>query len=378
MALASDRFVAAVARDHRALLRVEVLEGGNAIADSTADAALRVLGGQVQVVRRADVSRSVSVELLDVDGSLVPLAADDLLDPLARRELRVSRGIRYGPGDDELLPAGVFVLEKADVDEGTAGTTITVAGRDRSVRVAGNKWSAPYTIAAGTNVGVAIQALIEDRVPGVFTYAFSATAVVTSGSVTYEANADPWQAAQRLAEGIGYELLFDPEGVCTLRPVPDPDDVSVPVAQRFVGASSPRVAALTRSIDGTSPVNGIRVVSEAPWLLFPIRAEAWDDDPDSPTSRARIGEWPLEWRSPTIFSQAAADAAAAARLRIEGGVEEQLGWSSIPNPALGAGDVIELEAASVGGTIRAVVETLTIPLTAGGAMAGTTRRRRTA
>ena len=374
-------FDAAVRDSHRVRIKIEVLDGGAVIADTTleSDTELLVTDGDVRVVRKSDVRRSFDATFVDGGtGALIPLAADDLLDPLAQREMRLWRGIGYDDGTTELVSVGVFVIETAQVTErADSGITIDVGGRDRSVRVSSNPWASPYTIATGTNIGTAIQALIEDRVGAdAFLFAFTPTSVVTSGPVTFDTKANPWVEARRLAEGIGYELAFDRDGVCTLKPVPDLE--ADPVAWDFSAVPSTRLRGLRRRIDATKLVNGVIVQSEAPWLLFPVQGEAWDDNPLSPTRRARIGERPMRVRLATVFTQAAATAAAEALLLDEVGVEEQLSFEAVPHPALDVSQVVQLSSEATGGLVRAITETLTVPLSADGKMAGTTRRRRVA
>lgn len=364
-----------LAKPHHAIVRLDVLEAGAVVASTTVPLdQLRMAEGAVEAVRRADVRRSASVRFADESGALVPLTGDDLLDPLERRELQLWRGLRYQDGTSELRSLAVVVIEQADVTE-DAAITVEVKGRDRSVLVSGSPWTDPYTIASGTNVGTAIQAIIEDRAgAGAFEFAFSPVATTTTGRVTYDPSTNPWTAVQKMADGIGHEVFFDAEGVCVLRPVPDPNEAEV--AWSFTGSTSLRVGAMRRTVDGANLVNGVIIDASAPWLTTPLRGEAWDTDPDSPTRVARIGERPLRITDATVFTQTAADAAAAAKLLDVLGVEEQVTFSAIVNPWLAEGDVIELYSRALGGTARGIVETLSIPVSVADAQQGTTRSRR--
>lgn len=362
----------AVTSSHRAIRRVEVLDGG-AIVASTEDGSLRIVDGDVRVTRRSAVRREASV-VVGGEIGFVPVSSEDLLDPLAQREVRLWRGIRDDDGDD-LRAIATCKIERAAVSEQDNGLQLTISGRDRAVWVMGRKWTAPYTIASGTNIGTAIKGVIENRAGnGAFTFNFAPTLQTTSGSVSYDGSTDPWDAAQKLAAGIGYELFFDGAGVCVFQPIPNP--ATAPVSYSFVD-NQVRVRPLTRDVDGSKPVNGVIVRASAPWLLFPITGEAWDTDANSPTNRARIGDWPVEVRDATVFTQAQADAAAAAMLLDFVGIEEQITWNAVPHPGLDVGQVIELSSVVTGGVVRAMTDTLSIPLSERKPITGTTKRRRT-
>lgn len=75
-----------------------------------------------------------------------------------------------------------------------------------------------YDIAAGTNVATAIQDMIRRWRPDV-TFDFPATDRTTSRVVFTKHH--PWRDAEDLAMSIGYELVLDASGACTLRPAPE-------------------------------------------------------------------------------------------------------------------------------------------------------------
>lgn len=366
------------------ILQIDVLSAGVVQASSGVVSAydLTVLDGQVSDVYRSNIRRQFQVSVVDATGALVPTVSGALLDPISNNEVRVYRGLAYDDGTSELIPQITAPLEVNEIDDQRTGVTMNLSGYDRAKAIADNPWRTPFHIAASTNIGTAIQNIINDRLGskfGVISFSgFSSTSEVTSSAVDFGGDSsDPWADAQSLAAGIGYELWFNQMGQPIFQPIPDP--ATKTVARSYLeDGNGILLDPLNRSVDKSTLRNGVIVTSEASWLIFPIVGSAWDDDPSSPVRRGLIGEWPEKTSSPTIFTQAQADASAAAMLKQIRGVEEQVTWNAIPDPSLEGGDVIEIQADSFGGTVRLLVETLTTPQAVDGVQNGTTRRRRTA
>jgi hypothetical protein len=365
---------------HEPVIRLSVLKGGveAASTDVLSPYLLQWLEGRVPIFNRADTRRSVSLSIGDTTGLIVPLAVGDLLDPTSGNEIYVQRGLIVN-GVSELVPLGVFGIQTSEVTEQDGAVGISLNGMDRSYTIAQNQWRSEYTITAGTNTVTAIKNLITNRLTGVGTVLFNAevTTQTIDADVTLGVDAsDPWKDAQNLANGIGMEVFFDQQGVCVIRTVVDPE--AAPVAYEYLtGETNLLLDPVVRSTDRATLRNGAIVNAEQTWLTFPVKAEVWDDDPASPTNRTLIGEHPEITNDPTCFDDVDCLAAATALFRQVVGVEEQIRWNSVVNPALDAGDVIRIQAQlALGGTARLVIESLEIPLSPEESMAGTTRRRR--
>jgi hypothetical protein len=381
----SDEFLAAFdSEGHEPLLQIEFRDRlGNVIASSTVASFydLTVLDGSVNDVYRSKIRRQFDLQVVDVDGALIPNFVGDLLDPLSEIEVAVYRGLRLSSGD-EMVPMGVFGLERNDIVDRKTGISMSLMGYDRSKGIASTPWRTPFTIPAGTNVGDAVFMILDDRMAagstGFFDDAgFEPTSEELGSDLTLggESGSDPWQDALNLAEGIGFELFFNRVGTPMFQPVPDYLTQS-PARQFLEGDTNLLLDPLTRSIDRTTLRNGAIVVAEASWLLFPLIGSAWDDNPYSALRRDRIGEFPEKVSSPTVFTQDQADAAALALFNKVHGVEEQVTWNSIPDPSLSGGDTIEIQAESLGGTASFLIESLSTPFAVDGVQSGTTRRRR--
>lgn len=343
------------------------------------------------------LAQPISRDLVSVESRLVPATAYDPVAPYGN-EIRAWRGVtvtsrrrstyaglaaagyadysaldagvaNYGaftlPTVEETaveeVPLGVYVITDVEVRGSRGSTSLAVKASDRSVRIQRNRWTQPYTIAAGTNVGTAILGILTDRWPAVVT-AFTATAATVPLTVLgLEPDNDPWSDAQALASSAGLDLYFDADGAARLEPVPDYTDASPDAIYRENAEAM--VLNLSRSISVQRTYNGVIVTAEGSGVDDVYRAEAWDDDASSPTYRyGPFGAVPRFFSSPLITSQAAADATAAAFLSRSRGSVEGVEWEQITDGALDAGDVIAVVNEATRIDRLMVLDRLSIPL----------------
>lgn len=334
---------------------------------------LDVLGGRVDLDVTRSIVRSCGVDLVDRTGAVTPADTSALMTPYGT-ELVLRRGFQWG-SQTAVVPLGVFVLTNVDVAESEAGTTISLTGLDRAQRVVRNRWRTPYVIAAGTNIASAIGAGLTDRWP-YMPLDLAATTLVTP-QVVFDAgeSSDPWRDFQSLAEAAGMVLDVSPAGAGRLRVPADPR-TSDPVVTYAPGAFSTLLSA-GRSLSADEVYNGVVASGESSAVNTPVRGEAWDSDPASPTYRyGPFGEAPFFYSSPLLLTAAQCASAAAAMLQRVLGQSERVEWSNIVDPALDGYDVASVT--SDGAKINAAyaVEALTYPLGAEESMTGRARSRR--
>lgn len=362
----SAAFQAALKKSHTIVSKAEILSNGAVVAEIAT-----AISGRVTIERNAAIRRRCEVTLADTNGSLVPTSSSSLLAPYGN-EIRLYRGIRLSTGD-ELVPLGTFRISKTKVKD-DEGVVITVNGYDRSRSISRGKLSAPYQIAAGTNYGTAIQNMISYVRPGTL-FSFATTSATTP-LLTFLEGDDPWKRAQEMAEAIGCELFFDPLGTCCLQTV---TDAGSPVWTYSEGSTATFLD-LDRDLDDEATYNGVIATGEGPTLTVPVRAEAWDANPSSPTYYlGQYGKVPEFYSSPYLLTTAQASAAANARLTKKLGVTESVSFSAIVNPAHDAGDVVSISRSRSGlGTANSifVLDDVTIPLEAAKAMDVSVRERR--
>jgi hypothetical protein len=330
--------------------------------------------GSVTVDVAAAIRRSCTVTLLDPTGALTVSNAGDILSPLTGNEVVLSRGITYPDGTNELVPLGVFGISAYEVTDDAQGLVIALSGFDRSRRIQRAAFTDTYSILAGTNVAIAIQALVSSRVPGL-TYNFAPTATLTPGLV-YNTGEDPLAKAVELAASIGCALFFDPQGVCTLAPITDP--TTQPPSWVYDEGSNATVIKLARRFVDTATFNDVIVTGGGTGVGIPVRAQAQDTNPSSPTFvGGPYGDVVTVVNSPLVTTVAQAQTMASGILNRSIGTAESLSFEAIVNPAHDVGDVITVNRARSKVAANYVVDSLTVPLTAQTAMTATARRRNT-
>lgn len=331
------------------------------------DTALAFLGGSVDMDSRRATGRTASLELVP-DGDWTAKALYDvLMQPGV--ELSIARGLRVN-GMPEYVPLGVFATDTCS-RPGTASGTLRWSGSDRSKRIARARFTDVYVIPAGTALAAAGAALLEDRwslCPSDFanvTGALAAQVVFDAG-----AESDPWSDLRGLFEDHGYDLTFDGTGVARAVPIPDPSTVQ-PAFDFGAGETN---LVLDGETEGTfeTTYSGVIVTGEGTDLDTPVRAELWDDDPNSPTYYlGRFGKVPYFYSSSVLKTVDACEAAAATILARVKGRKSQFSWEAVVNPALLPLDVVTTQVR--GETSRSVIDKLTIPLRASEALRATAR-----
>lgn len=367
----SNAFRAAVGTSYRLVGQLDVLTAGNV----TALAQAVVVGGEITVDSTAATARHGKVIIL-APGN-IPASMTSLYAP-AGNEVRVWRGIQL-PSGPELVPIITGGIYRAVSTDDNQGLQLELDVYDRSRKVAENQWTAPYTIAAGTNLGTAIQGLITDRLTGVGTVTFNFVATTTTTPLTVlgaGAGSDPWSDAVALARSGGYELLFDPLGICVLRSVPDP--LTSPVDWAYVEGSTSTFSRVVREMTREQTYNGVLAVGENVGSVAAVSSLVWDTNPASPSYYlGPFGKRPTTIKSPLITTVSQAQAAAQAELTKNLGATEVLTLTNAANPAHDLYDVVTVQRtpSQLNGS-RYLVRSFRVPLGASVPMELITRARR--
>jgi hypothetical protein len=322
----SDRFLARLAESHQVATEVLLFLTDGRVLD------LPHTGGSVQVDAAATIRRTCTVTL--ADPALIPRTPSDQLATYGAR-LRVSRGVYYsGSTQPEMVPLGLFRLDEVggDVNDGP----VTLGGKDLSVVIADDKFTAPYK-ASGTVVS-AVTALVQRSLSDV--QVVSTIVDIPIGQRTYAIEADPWAACQEIAAAAGAVVYFSPDGTAVLA-VPSDISTATPVWDVAAEEGGAYIRA-NRAMSSASVHNGVLARGEnTADNVAPVSALVVDNDPTSPTYwSGQYGRRPTFYTSPTLITTNACTNAATLRLVQAKAPNASGDISSLPNPALEAYDVL--------------------------------------
>lgn len=334
------------------------LTGGSITADRTITG-----GGDTPQAR----PRQANLQLVETDTASDDLATE--LAPTTGRELRITVGL----SDTDLFTQGVFGVSSRRRRYERGGWTWQLTGYDRSRRVARDRFTDAFQITAGAACSTLID-IVRSRIPFDIDVVLEASSGCELEETAFTVDADPWAAVQKLATAAGFFARFDADG--TFRTGPIVDDFDTPVWT--YANETVTIERLELADDDTEAYNGVIVIGDGSFLLFPVRGEAWIEDPADPLYRyGSYGERPLIVRNGFVATEDQANAAAAAQLNLLPGSGEIVTWNAAPNPAHELGDVFAVTLPDAGIDDRWVLDAYSLDL-ATGAMSGTTRKRRSA
>ena len=323
----SDRFLQRLAESHTVATRVQLFLTDGRVVD------LEHTGGGVTVDRGQSVRRTCTVTGADV--TLIPRSPTDQLATYGAR-LRLARGVDYGDGTSELVPLGVFRLDAVEGDLGQG--PVTLQGKDLSAVIADDKFTEPYT-ATGTVVS-AVTALIVRSI--------SDAAVITDivdaaiGRRTFDIEGDPWAAVQEIAAVAGAVVYPNADGVFVIATLPDL--LTTEPAWAVEAVEGGVYLSGTRAMTSDSVFNGVLARGEnTADNVAPVSYLATDSDPNSPTYwSGPFGRRPMFYSSSTLITLGACTQAATLKLAAARSPNAGGNFSSLPNPALEAGDVLRV------------------------------------
>lgn len=402
----SDHFAAALRQGYQLASFVEVWDPeGVVLANSDPDddtvPTFDVVSGTISVDGSASIQRRVDdLTIVDASGDLVPDDATDFFSVVSSNELRIYTGMVVPElGVTELLLQGVFGLEGAQVEDSDGGLTITLSAYDRARTVSRAKTIVPQKIGPSnpptTTAITQAQALVSAARTGTLgwtpqfklvggidpgTQVNPTTGLYDKGGIPeaiLNEGTDPWEAARKIIQDIGWEMFFDWDGQVLIRPVTDPNSTDlVPVWTYAEGVDSTLIR-VSRGFSNEEAFNGQIVTGQNTSTTAVPRGQAWDDDPTSPTRRALYGSVPEFYQSELIRTDAQAEDVAKARLYQRRGANEQMEFEIVPNHAHEVGDVVTIQRARSKVDRTYIIDSFQLGLSAtSGPMTITTRQRK--
>lgn len=358
-------FLAAAAKPHRRVVRVDVLRRGETIHES-----VDVAGGRVSVDRIGQFRSHATGITFPAPPGTVPTAQGGVLAP-AGFELRIWVGMKVPglvaatvnasapvlapDGSTLLAPDGAQVVYSAGT--GTYGTTtpdetwlvpvftgpiwtakvnargiVTVDAWDRAKLLSKAKLAQSFAMTTSETLETRLAELLD-------IYPWFGAGDWSGGThpapaVVHERGSDPWQTSTDHAAAVGYELFFDGWGQCKWRPEPN---LSTATPVRTVSGAG--LVDIDVDLD-REPVVGEYVVVGSNTDAGPeIVGVATNTDPTSLTYPG--GPFGMQREVVTdslVATLADAEASAAARLAATAGLGADISYSTTACPIVEPGD----------------------------------------
>lgn len=327
----SARWGPALATDHGLATRVNVLYDGALVAED-----IPFVDGSISVDRGSDVRRSLSLTI--ANPADFP-TSETALYGVYGQTLYVESGITYLDGSSELVPCGHFVITQVSGNIHTGPLTITATGLEILLK------RAVFETATSTrgfaNAAAFINTQLQAVIPGVSFVDASSAGSSSLATKTWDAGQEVWPALVEVATSVGAELYCDANGSFRLVDIPD-IETAVPVWDVSAGEYGVMVSA------------DMAVTADEVYNRVVVSGENTEDDTPPVSAEAKITTGPLRYGGPfgkvtkaysssLITSGSQAYATAIALLRKYQAPNRTVTLSTIPNPALEAGDCIRVD-----------------------------------
>jgi hypothetical protein len=360
----TDRFLSTVRGSHAMCSRARVVAPGQTGVNPTGTTEIPITVGDVQLDSTAQIRATLD---LTTEWDF-PLDASGLIAPYGN-EVFIERGIIYGDGVREWVSQGYFRLYSTEQDTAPNGQ-INLTGRDRMSGIIDARVLAPFQFDLNTSVAAIFDNLVGEVYPGaVIVYDFDAAG--TSFTSSHVIDEDRYAFLKDICDSLGKVMWWDYAGRLQVRTAPNPASPVVTVNHGRDGV----LAKLSRSLNRDSVYNAVVATGEAPGESPPVRAVAMDQNPNSPTYwYGPFGKVPKFYSSTFIQTAGQAQTAANAMLARAFGLPYNVDFTMVPNPALEPLDAVELAYSDRFDSETHVIESMTIPLDAGGVLAAKTRQ----
>jgi hypothetical protein len=271
------------------------------------------------------------------------------------------------------IQVGEFMIDR--IDEDRFPNAVKVTGRDYTKKCMITKLSQSISFPAGTAVEVIIKALASNA--GITKFNLPVTNRAYAGTTIFARGTERWKVMKQIADTIGYEIYFAPNGYLTMSPYPDP--TTTPLAWTFKpGGPDGSLVDYRRSSNDNNIFNHITVTgatNEVNGLTTTIFAEARNTNPNSPTRISRIGERSKNYDSDYLTTTEEAFHMATVMLNINSLEEYDVSFSSLILPWLDASMIVGVVEGEESEYVpkRFLLTNYTLPM-ALGPMTGTAKR----
>lgn len=371
----SDDLRALVLGDHKVAVQADVWYAGELVAE-----ALPVRQGTCKYEWGQPVPSSVTLEVADQDGLLIPRREEDPLAPFGQ-EVNVRRGVVLPDGRKDFVSLGWFRLQKVKATRRwlfrpeqtvplasgprrigalyrSGGASLPVEGVDRMANVADARFLAPEKPVATGSCIEEIYRLCDGLVP--IGEVYNVTDRSVPSSITY--SDDRLGAVQALAAAMSATVYTDGDGLLTIR--------------AFDADEEPRVLGIGEDgllvhadfdLDRDGAYNAVVVRGETTGDVAPVQAVATAQQ-GALRFGGPFGRVPTFYSSPLITTEAQAQAAAVSRLgNVISNRTQVVEVECAPDPTVEPGDRVTIQTPDDDdGGLQGWVVSQDMPLTAAG------------
>jgi hypothetical protein len=302
--------------------------------DLTTGVPVPVEAGTITIDRTAQNRRSGSVQIPWSLAAGEDLGVD-LRDLTLGGYAQVSRGLRYADGSTELMALGRLRVESVTWDTLAASANLELA--DRMAQVRDEPFTAPYA-AKGVRPAAAAVAIVTAVFGSSISYSTPYNPPDAMGDTIYSGERS--DALSALEQSYGAETYFDANGNFVFAAKPG---TSEPVVWTVDAGTAGVMVNASENLDRTGIYNGVLVQGQPTADQPPFSSLAVFTDPTSPIRwGGPFGKVALIADSTSVTTQAQADATAQSLLNLRLKQTRSLTLTAAPNPALEAGDTIEV------------------------------------
>lgn len=345
-------------RSHQRVVRVSVLDSSwNPLPEATLSGQDGfVIAGSVTQHASSDVRRSLAMSIANPDGVWTPDGPGSFF--YWDRYIRVERGVRVA-GVDYYAPLGVFLIDTPMIE----GNVMAVTGADRMDRALRSEFTAPDTYSSGARVGSVIQDILVDAGIGAERWSVDDDGSTLGANRSFEVGESRLSAARAIATDFGLDVFADANGFMVVRPKVDPE--GAPTVWEFAPGPEAVHLGVSKRWSRERFYNHVLVSGESA-NQDPIRAEAEDTNPASPTRvDGPMGRRLFKHVSAMITSLPQAQAVAQSLLWNHALIEETITLPHVPIPILEVDDAIKIVDAASKTDDRYLISRITIPLAGG-------------
>ena len=345
---ASDHFLELLRISHVIAAAAELVFPGE-----TDTIPVPVEAGTVTIDRTADHRRIGTMTIPWSLNAGEDLGIDIRTLPLGGYAL-VHRGLRYADGTVELIQLGRLRVESVTWD--TLAATASLELADRNAQVTDEPFSAPYS-AKGQTPAQAAVGIVRGVFGDTIRYLTPYEPAGTLGDITYTgARTD---ALSSLEQSYAAETYFDADGDFVFAAAPSDGD---PVVWTVDAGEAGVMVNAQESLDRTGIYNGVLVTGQGDADVPPVTGLAVFSDSSSPIRwGGPFGKVLILADSTTVTTAAEAASTAQSLLNLRLKQTRSLALTAAPNPALEAGDTIDVRFPD-GRTETALVDSTVIDL----------------